>query len=103
MSAAYQLPTMTGVLSHFPVDQTVVRDQDEDSSLLPAGRYGDDAMSELLLNARIRSGDYMVTLATELDAVVKDLSVVHASEAAGLEKIVAELLYLDRNYKIVKK
>lgn len=87
-TTTYQVKAAAGVLSHFPAMNFFVRDTDE---------------TDLLREARIRSGDYLMTLSTELEQIAQNLAAVKAPEAPELEKIVAELLYIERNYKLAKR
>jgi hypothetical protein len=91
-STTYDISSPTVVLHHFwPRESglSVVRDEAEDA--------------EMLRRARIRSGDYLTTLTTELERVAQSLRRSKSPEAAELERIVAELLYLERNYKITEQ
>lgn len=88
-SATYHISAPTGLLNHFWTTPAFVRDKAEDD--------------EMLRQARIRSGDYLMTLATELERVAQSLTEIKAPEAPELERIVSELLYLDRNYRIVER
>lgn len=88
-SATYHITAPTGLLSHFWTTPALVRDEAEDA--------------EMLRKARIRSGDYLMTLATELERAAQSLADVKAPEAPELERIVSELLYLERNYRIVER
>jgi hypothetical protein len=83
---SYQLSSPINILSHYPFRQFVVRDTESDA--------------DMLRKARIRSGDYLMTLATELESIAQQLSDVKAPEAPELERIVSELIYLERNYTI---
>jgi hypothetical protein len=85
-SATYHLSTLGGFLTHFPARQPYVRDADEDA--------------DMLRQARLRSGDYLMTLATELEQIAETLQAELAPEAPALERIVTELHYVDRNYKL---
>lgn len=88
-NSVYHMQPFSGVLSHFPGLQPFVRDTEENA--------------DILRQARIRSGDYFMTLATELEQLAESLSAVKAAEAPALERIVAELLYVDRNYMITPR
>ena len=85
------------VLSHFPTRLTLFRDGTDDAAAMAADE------DELRAMARVRSGDYFATLATELDKVAQSLSSAAAPEAPDIERVVAELLYLDKHYIIKKK
>jgi hypothetical protein len=91
---SYSLPTFGTILGHFPGLQPVVRD---------AAAANNDDVSEWLIRARVRSGDYFVTLATELDKIAQSLSGVRAPEAPELERVVSELLYINDSYTLTKK
>jgi hypothetical protein len=86
---AYAMPSTPIVLSHFPGRRFFVRDIDEDV--------------EMLLEARIRSGDYVLTLATELDKLAQSLAAGNAPEAVDLERLVSELLVINKKYTLEKK
>lgn len=86
----YTISRHTGILSHFlPHRVTLVRDEAEDA--------------EMLRRARIKSGDYLMTLATELERVADSLAASQAPEAPELQRIVSELLYLERNYEVTER
>ncbi|HSH17902.1 MAG TPA: hypothetical protein VK978_00815 [Candidatus Saccharimonadales bacterium] len=91
----YQLRGAAGVLSHFPAPASYVRDGDD--------KFNDFDQAKLHMQARIRSGDYFGTLATELERIAQSLDAVKAPEAPELERIVTELLYVGQNYGVVKK
>lgn len=63
----------------------------------------DAAMDKEELIVQVRSGDYLATLATALDSLSGTLTKGNEPEAAILQKIVDNLLYLDQQYKLVKK
>ncbi|MDB5181846.1 MAG: hypothetical protein JWP13_609 [Candidatus Saccharibacteria bacterium] len=88
-TVVYQLQGFGGVIAHFPIFPTFVRDIEEDA--------------EILRQARIRSGDYLTTLATELEQIAESLDAAKAPEAPALERIVSELIYVDRNYSITPR
>ncbi len=58
--------------------------------------------SELHTAALVASGDYFVTLAAVLEQVAAALPETHIQQLR-LQAIVDQLLYLQDNYKIVKK
>ena len=95
-SLGYPAPMIGTILSHFPLVQPLLRDGSQ-------GAADSDDLSELHIRARVSSGDYFATLATELDKLAQGLSAVQAPEAPELERIVSELLYVDRNYHVIKK
>lgn len=80
------------MLGHFPALQPLVRDKGEA-----------DNEEDLLLQARVRSGDYFMTLATELESIADSLAVADMPEAAELERITKELISLHKDYRIVGK
>jgi hypothetical protein len=55
------------------------------------------------LAAFISSGDYFGMLATRIDAISDNLHPDNEAEAMILQHIVNNLLYLDRDYRLVKK
>jgi len=55
------------------------------------------------LQAHVRSGEYFATLATSLDQVSQSLDTKNEAESAILQRFINDLLYLQRNYMIVKK
>jgi len=61
----------------------------------------DDRTGRLRLDAQVRSGDYFVMLATELDTVAERIENVGIRGA--LEDAVSDLLYLQQNYAIHRK
>lgn len=85
----YRIKNMGAILSHFPGLHRFVHDTEDDA--------------DILRQARIRSGDYLMTLATELEQLAENLSSSKAPEAPALERIVAELIYVERNYKVVPR
>jgi hypothetical protein len=88
-AVTYRITPSNRILNHFWTTPKLVRDEEEDAAMLR--------------RARIRSGDYLMTLATELERVAQSLGDVRAPEAPELERIVSELLYLERNYRIVER
>jgi hypothetical protein len=56
---------------------------------------------DLHLEALVRSGDYFVTLASQLDALGQDIN--DYGTRAQIELIVSDLIYLQDNYAILKK
>ncbi len=99
----YELSNVTHVgrvLSHTPVQQYFVYDHGLDSA---SDEFGsEENMTELLARARAQSGDYFDTLATELDKIAQSLALAQAPEAPEIERLVHELLYVGRNFKLVK-
>ena len=60
-----------------------------------------DGWADLNLEARVRSGDYFVTLASQLDSLAQAGETYETR--LELEDIVSELIYLQDNYLISKK
>jgi len=85
-SVAYSLQTFTGLLNHGRKPARLLHDQDE-SVIYP-------------LEAKVRSGDYFVTLAMELDLLGKMTD--DARLKSALEDVVSDLIHLQDNYTIVK-
>jgi hypothetical protein len=84
---ALYLPTgFTGILSHGWQRPKVARD-------------GSEAGQEL--EALVRSGDYFVTVATELDSLGRETT--DYGVKIGLENVVSDLIHLQDNYTIIKK
>jgi hypothetical protein len=54
-------------------------------------------------DALVASGDYFVTLATALDQLSQTLAEHHQPEHMPLERLINDLMYLQRNYQISKK
>jgi hypothetical protein len=56
------------------------------------------------LDARVRSGDYFITLATTLETLAGNLPEVSTSVASlALDRLAKELEYVQRHYAIIKK
>lgn len=85
----YQLPTFGGLMSHGPQRTLFVRDSVEDEKL-PS-----------VIDVQAQSGDYFVMLATQLDTLGSQL--VNWNVRSRLEDLTSDLIYLQDNYKIVKK
>jgi len=58
---------------------------------------------QLNIDALVASGDYFINLATNLDHLSQTLTKHKQPEHIPLEVLVNELLYLQRNYRIIKK
>lgn len=86
-TATYQFSTFTGVLSHGWTKTLFVRDGAE--------------KTQYELDAKVLSGDYFVTLATEVDSVTGRLA--QYADREKLEEIVSDLIYLQDHYEITKK
>lgn len=71
-----------------------VADGDENAANLP---------DRLLLESHIRSGDYFSTLATTLDDLSTRLSRGDTVQHEELDKLVNDLLYIDRRYCLERK
>ncbi len=87
--STYTMHYLTGLFGHTATVPKVVQD----------GIDGEN----IEFQARVQSGDYFVTLATEIDKVVNLLRQADMLEAEVLETHVNELLYIDKHYKIIKK
>jgi hypothetical protein len=83
----YQLPTFTGLLNH-GYDVSLLHDQEK------------QAKDKIELDAQVRSGDYFITLATNLDLLSQN--VTNRYIRASLDTIVLDLVYLQNNYNINK-
>jgi len=97
MDSSYRTSPAQTILGHFPGRLLYVRDAVE-------GHGGQD--DSLWLAARVRSGDYLTTVATELDRVVQALSSGIAGPAIVLpeiERLVNELLEVGKSYKVVPR
>ena len=102
-TTTYQLTNLESVLSHFSDWQPLVRDGVDTRPTAPDDDFGSsDDISDLLSRARAQSGDYFMTLATELDKLAQGLATADAPEAPELERLISELLYIDKNYKLTK-
>jgi hypothetical protein len=64
---------------------------------------GTDSIELQELVAHVRSGDYMITLATLLDSISDELTVENQAEATVLQQLIQNLMYIDKHYKLVKK
>lgn len=62
----------------------------------------DDLEQCLQADALVASGDYFMTLATELDKLAQVLP-SNSGEQILVEELVDTLLYLDKNYAIARK
>lgn len=68
-----------------------------------AGDYDYISVNVDELDARIKSGDYFVTLATTLEVISKRRMNQQAEFTEDLERIANELLYLQNYYAVVRK
>jgi hypothetical protein len=87
MNAAttYTLSGFTGILAHGWRKPTLVKDE---------------AIPNRELEAKVCSGDYFVTVATELDQLSREAT--DYSVKIELENIVSDLIYLQDHYLITK-
>lgn len=83
-TATYALSGFTGVLTHWQQPKLVK----------------DESVPDKELEAKVRSGDYFVTLASELDQLGQEAS--DYGTKVGLENAVSDLIYLQDHYKITK-
>lgn len=83
--ATYALSGFTGVLTHGWRRPKLVKDE---------------AIPNRELEAKVRSGDYFVTIATELDQLGREAS--DYSTKIELENLVSDLIYLQDHYQITK-
>jgi len=86
----YRLKTFTGLISHGWPKAALVRDTSDERPV----------SAKIEVDAQIRSGDYFVTLATQLDSFVRDASDYQIR--ANIEDVVSDLIYLQDNYTITK-
>ncbi len=64
----------------------------------------DDNFSyEKKLESHIKSDDYFGTLATVIDLITQENNKIGRRESKVLKKITDDLMYLQENYKIIKK
>lgn len=93
----YMVPQAKAIKLHFPGTTKFLSDVDEDKF------DSNEEWNELLLKARIRSGDYFSTLATEIEKLGGYLEAKKFPEADQLHHIVDELLYIDKHYDLKKR
>lgn len=114
LSRTYSLQPESQLMSHYDSRTTFCRDIDtsdrsDDSDVSARLRPNNHAAvklsseSELLLRARIKSGDYFITLSTEVDKIAENLQDVGNPDSYGLQLISTELMYLHDKYEICKK
>lgn len=86
----YQLATFDSLLSHFPSMQAFANDIDD---------------KDMLLHARVRSGDYLETIATELERSVQAMADngITGAELEQIEFTISELLEANKLYDLVPK
>lgn len=89
-ATTYQLPAVSPFVHQEWPTLSLLRDTEE---------YQEEVAYEL--DARVKSGDYFVTLATDLEQLSQRIS-SHDTRLA-LEDIVSELLYLQDSYSINKR
>ena len=78
---------------------TYISDQSEETILV----FRDGEWTrEKELDVQVRSGNYFATLATTLDLLSQMRDTEYGSDAI-LQKTVDDLLYLEKNYTIVRK
>ena len=85
MNASYTLPGFSGVIIHGWRRPKLVKDE---------------AIPRRDLEALVRSGDYFVTIATELDQLSRDATDYEVK--IRLENLVSDLIHLQDNYIITK-
>jgi hypothetical protein len=89
----YKLPTFTGLISHSWASVGFLRDT--------ADEHKTDAVAEQEVDVQVRSGDYFVTLATDLDRLSG--KVTNHSTRLEIEDVISDLIYLQDHYTISKK
>jgi hypothetical protein len=92
---AYQINTFLGIVQHHPANVPVVRDS--------VDQVWWEQERKFQIAMQVRSGDYFATLATKLDTLSQDVKEKDDAASYDLELLVADLLYLQRNYNITKK
>lgn len=90
----YSLRSSDNIVSHFGNEPSLVRD---------VGNIDDNTAHELMMHARVRSGDYLMTVAIELDRIGQNLAEEQSPYASEVERLVAELLYVNQRYTVEKK
>lgn len=90
----YGMNNTAGAVTHFPGRLRLVRDGLDNA---------DSLEQQIRIQARVRSGDYPMTLATELDKLAQSIAAVGGPEAVELERLVNELLYIHKHFTIVRK
>jgi len=88
--ADYALDPPSAVLAHDSAPTWLLHD-------------GSDTRELEDLIVHVRSGDYFITLATLLDSISDELTVENRAEAAVLQQLIQNLIYLDKTYKLIKK
>lgn len=72
-------------------------------SLSPGVAKDIEDISRAKLKVCLRSGDYFAMLATLIDEISDSIEAGETAQVYKLQKIVEDLLYLQREYQIVKK
>lgn len=93
LTLAYPLPVLDKLLDHGWRKPQTFHDAD-----VPKPH---SHRAELI--AQVASQDYFAMVATSLDKVSHHLKIIHHSDYFILEDMIEDLLYLQANYKIVKK
>lgn len=63
----------------------------------------DEPIERELLKAKIRSGDYLADLATNLDEISQMILEGNEQQSVMLQRAVEDLLYLERTHRLVPK
>lgn len=90
-SLPYKFSRFDGLRKHGERLHRLVRDRNEDEIVKRADHT---------IDLRVRSGDYFVTLATELDELNRNVE--NYAARAKLEDIISELIHLQDRYAIEK-
>lgn len=86
-SAQYHQSARIGLFGHFHGQGLLVRDSSKD----------------IVIDAKVRSGDYLEAVATELDKLAAYLATDDLPEAIDLERLAGELLYVHAHYNLKRK
>jgi hypothetical protein len=86
----YRLPSFTGLM----------RQNAHSAPLLRDSEMVEQAIIHREVDVQVRSGDYFVTLATQLDELSSNID--EYTTRAKLEDIVSNLIYLQDTYTITK-
>lgn len=90
MNDTYALSLSSFSTAHFP------------ASTLFVGDYAAPGQPEV--DARVRSGDYFILLATSLDSLAAEITETSpAATSVALAKLAEELEYVQKRYAIVRK
>jgi len=90
MTNMYRIDNRTTVLNHFSISTPYFVHDHQDEF-------------DLLLHARVRSGDYLETVAPEIDRIAQSPALQQMPESAELERLVRELLKANKSFKVVPK